>query len=606
MSAFIFPVLPGQKFPARKSPNFNTKPQKALSGKESRIAYRAYPLYEWELEYEFLSDDFPQVPTRVNLVSYSQDFTHWNIGNAGTGLPPVIVGAWVGVKAPDNTYTADRVILNQVASGGTNNSQISANLSSQLLSGMTYTYSVWLRTNDGSTISIALIFFPESGTPASLLVSVTPTWQRFVVTTSGVNVTSSAQNRVYIACNGNYGTALYADLSCWGAQVERGQYAGAYIPTNGVAVRQGDLKSLFGFFSQMLGQYDTFLYQDVDFNTVTHQQFATGDGATTNFNLTVIYKPGVGLDQYLLDGASNYPVLGQAGTPEWTQNTDGAPLIYTARYGVPELLSSASRTNLNPQSTMGAWGNSASTIAANAGTAPDGTGHATQLTDSTAVSAHAIFWNSGITITGGQRYTFSVWLKYVNHQFVVVGWDNGSTDGITVTVDLINGALSNIFIDATAYASNADAIIQSYPNGWVRVSITGQLPSTDTSARTVVAFAPNFNPAQYPAYAGTGSDKFLCWGAQFESGTMATAQIPTTTASVTAPADYSLTTLTVAGRVNTFQQVQFASAPANGVPLLWSGSFFYRVRFSDDKNDFEKMLYAVWALKKLSFEQILL
>jgi len=47
----------------------------------------------------------------------------------------------------------------------------------------------------------------------------------------------------------------------------------------------GELQALTGFFNALQGQYNTFLYQDADDNSVTGQVIAIGDGVTTNFQL---------------------------------------------------------------------------------------------------------------------------------------------------------------------------------------------------------------------------------------------------------------------------------------------------------------------------------
>lgn len=55
MSGLVYPAsLPGLTFDNTRSPNYNTGLQPALSGKESRLAYQMYPMFEFELQYEFL------------------------------------------------------------------------------------------------------------------------------------------------------------------------------------------------------------------------------------------------------------------------------------------------------------------------------------------------------------------------------------------------------------------------------------------------------------------------------------------------------------------------------------------------------------------------
>lgn len=57
MSSFLFPyTLPGIRFDYLRSYVWRTGVQKALSGKQSTIAYQLYPLVRYEYEFEFLKD----------------------------------------------------------------------------------------------------------------------------------------------------------------------------------------------------------------------------------------------------------------------------------------------------------------------------------------------------------------------------------------------------------------------------------------------------------------------------------------------------------------------------------------------------------------------
>lgn len=53
----MFPALPGLLWNSTRTPEFHTKVQKAVSGRELRAAMMAYPMYRFKLEYEFLRDD---------------------------------------------------------------------------------------------------------------------------------------------------------------------------------------------------------------------------------------------------------------------------------------------------------------------------------------------------------------------------------------------------------------------------------------------------------------------------------------------------------------------------------------------------------------------
>ncbi len=58
MSNSVFPsTLIGMKFFSNRTPLFVTDVQAAQSGKETRIARMAYPLFRWETSFEFLRDN---------------------------------------------------------------------------------------------------------------------------------------------------------------------------------------------------------------------------------------------------------------------------------------------------------------------------------------------------------------------------------------------------------------------------------------------------------------------------------------------------------------------------------------------------------------------
>lgn len=51
------------------------------------------------------------------------------------------------------------------------------------------------------------------------------------------------------------------------------------------AAAYNEYQQLVGFFNKLQGQFDTFLYQDVDDNAITGQALGLGDGTTTAFQL---------------------------------------------------------------------------------------------------------------------------------------------------------------------------------------------------------------------------------------------------------------------------------------------------------------------------------
>ena len=50
----IFPTLPGMTWEIKKTPEFRTSVQKAVSGREQRGAFRAYPLWLFSLRFDYL------------------------------------------------------------------------------------------------------------------------------------------------------------------------------------------------------------------------------------------------------------------------------------------------------------------------------------------------------------------------------------------------------------------------------------------------------------------------------------------------------------------------------------------------------------------------
>ncbi|MGV1045465.1 DUF2460 domain-containing protein [Limnohabitans sp.] len=57
VSDHLLPNLPGLAWSVKKRPKFNTAIASHLSGREVRVSNYAYPIWEWELKYEFLRAD---------------------------------------------------------------------------------------------------------------------------------------------------------------------------------------------------------------------------------------------------------------------------------------------------------------------------------------------------------------------------------------------------------------------------------------------------------------------------------------------------------------------------------------------------------------------
>lgn len=80
------------------------------------------------------------------------------------------------------------------------------------------------------------------------------------------------------------------------------------------AAAWAELQTLFGFYNQLLGGWDTFLFSDPDDNAVTAQAFGVGDGSTLTFQL-VRSLGGFVEPVYALNGTPTIYVNGTPTTP---------------------------------------------------------------------------------------------------------------------------------------------------------------------------------------------------------------------------------------------------------------------------------------------------
>jgi hypothetical protein len=132
-----------------------------------------------------------------------------------------------------------------------------------------------------------------------------------------------------------------------------------------------------------------------------------------------------------------------------------------------------------------------------------------------------------ITVSGGTKYTASAFLKKdgLNWARLQASGTGGSPDsGPFQYFDLDNGVLG------TGSAGIQAATIEAYPNDWYRCSITWTQGAADTSFVFLI----------YPSDADNdvvvdldGTSSIFVWGAQVETGPIATSYIPTASAAVT-------------------------------------------------------------------------
>lgn len=186
------------------------------------------------------------------------------------------------------------------------------------------------------------------------------------------------------------------------------------------------------------------------------------------------------------------------------------------------------RTNLLLQSQTlddAYWTSASLSVTANQIAAPDGTTTADLLTST---ASNACRTRPGLfTVTSGLTCTFSTYLKAGNtNGFISLDNLSGGVYAY-VKVDLSTGATT--IGGANAGTAKASAIALS--DGWYRVSLT--LPSPVASITTTIGtWDGSADQFSYPGTNAAGKTVYA-WGAQLETGPVATDYIPTTTAAVT-------------------------------------------------------------------------
>jgi hypothetical protein len=156
--------------------------------------------------------------TGQNLLLRSEDFS-----NASWGKTSVTVTA-NSTTAPDGTTTADTL-----AATATDSACFQGVTTSSV--GLTYTFSVYLRADSATNISIAFYDTPTYNVTLAAC-AVTTSWQRFSVT----RTLASSATGIQATIGGNNTFSTGESVYAWGAQVEVGSTVNTYIPTTTTAV----------------------------------------------------------------------------------------------------------------------------------------------------------------------------------------------------------------------------------------------------------------------------------------------------------------------------------------------------------------------------------
>lgn len=196
------------------------------------------------------------------------------------------------------------------------------------------------------------------------------------------------------------------------------------------------------------------------------------------------------------------------------------------------LLVEESRTNLFQRSEEfndAYWTKTRCSISANATTAPDGATTADKLVEDTSTNSHEMF--RGISVTSGQAYTFSFYIKQAGRSRVSLELPFNFPAGAQAVFDVSTGTVVSTGAAATAS-------ISAQANGFYRCVLT----ATASATATGTLYAKLVNTGTTTSYTGDGTSGLFLWGAQVEAGAFATSYIPTTSATVTRAADVATMT----------------------------------------------------------------
>jgi hypothetical protein len=239
-----------------------------------------------------------------------------------------------------------------------------------------------------------------------------------------------------------------------------------------------------------------------------------------------------------------YTSGGTAGCPALLVEPAATNLVFHS-----EVWAAGSNWNLSAGSTPRVTRVTGSTDAFKA---PDGTFTANALSPTSGNVSHQLFSNSPteITYTSGTIYTQSAFFKagtgdagrYVqltfgSPQFTQVGYAN---------FDLQVGAV--VASGGTADA-NRNARVENYGNGWYRCAFTATCNASGTTNGVFAALITASGATRAPSFSGTVTDVLYGWGAQVETGSVATSYIPTTAGTGSRSGDLVSATGAVSGSI---------------------------------------------------------
>jgi len=259
-------------------------------------------------------------------------------------------------------------------------------------------------------------------------------------------------------------------------------------------------------------------------------------------------------------------------------------LDYPLGGGCPALLVEPSGSNLAFHSETWASGNNWTldavtrvTGSTSAFLAPDGTFTANALSPTSANVFHGLYSNSSTqnTYISGTIYTQSAFFKQgtgVAGRYVQLTYTGGGqfTQNGYANFDLQLGTVA--VVSGTSADTNRAARIENYGNGWYRCSFTATCNAAGNGIGVLPVLVNASGNTRAQSFAGVTGDILYGWGAQLETGSVATSYIPTTTAAVTRNVDEVTVQGAISGCIGQTEGTIYAefdfSRPINSIAIL--------------------------------------
>jgi hypothetical protein len=194
-------------------------------------------------------------------------------------------------------------------------------------------------------------------------------------------------------------------------------------------------------------------------------------------------------------------------------------------------------------------------------TDPAGGNTADQIFETATSGNH--FLAQTMTIVSGTTYVGSVFYKKAagSPDWMQVAFSTTGLAGFA-NFNLTSGTVGNVFAGATGR-------IENYGNGWYRCTLIQTASANGTSGGPIIVFTNNTNSAtRFVSYAGNTATSIYAWGAQLETGSVATSYIPTTAGTGSRSADVISVSGAVSGSIGQTEGTLYAeivAQPYNGV-----------------------------------------